>query len=114
MTAPGDRRPPPGPLHNRSAAAATPARQIALFKLSDADNAFVRSNGFQHDEAWQAWPSDAQLSIPTVEVRESAGEAGTFVYTTPHFRFRATVNLGTSLMKDLARVFELTYQPAHA
>jgi hypothetical protein len=83
---------------------------IPLFKLSDADNAYVKQNTFEYHVAWQAWPANAQVSIPTVEVRESPGDAGGFVYTTPHFRFRSNVNLGTSLMKDLAKVFELTYQ----
>ncbi|MEI6606976.1 MAG: hypothetical protein WCP35_16820, partial [Verrucomicrobiota bacterium] len=83
---------------------------IALFKLSDADNAFVKANNFKYYEAWQTWPAEAYLTIPTVEVKESPGEAGAYVYTTPHFRFLANVNLGATLMKDLARVFELTYQ----
>jgi len=83
---------------------------IPLFKLSDADNAFVKANSFKYYQAWQAWPTDAYMSIPAVEVKESPGDAGAFVYTTPHFRFRANVNLGSALMKDLARVFELTYQ----
>ena len=82
---------------------------IPLFKLSDADNAFVKANHFQYYEAWRAWPADAQMSISMVEVKESPRAAGTFVYTTRHFRFRSNVDLGTALMKDLARVFELTY-----
>lgn len=83
---------------------------IPLFKLSEADNTFVSANSFTYQEPWQAWPAESHLAIPTVEVKESPGERGFFVYTTAHFRFRSDVNLGTTLMKDLARVFELTYQ----
>lgn len=83
---------------------------VPLFKLSEADNKFVQANSFEYHEVWQAWPPDANLEIPAVEVKESPGDAGTFVYTTRHFRFRSDVNLGSTLMKDLARVFELTYQ----
>ena len=82
---------------------------VALARFSEADNAFIKQNPLEYRVAWQAWPKAAQARIINVDVTESAGEAGAFVYTTPHFRFQTDVNLGTTLMKELARAFELTY-----
>ena len=82
---------------------------IPLARLSPEDNTFTREHALAYHVAWQAWPPDADYAMQNVPVKEAPGEGGTFVYTTPHFRFRSDVNLGTPLMKDLARVFELTY-----
>jgi len=82
---------------------------IPLLKLTNADSAFVKENHFEYHVAWQGWPTDAQVAVPVVEVKESIAAADAFVYTTAHFRFRSNVHLGTALMQDLAKVFELTY-----
>jgi len=83
--------------------------KIALVKLAVADNEFVKSHLIEYHEVWRAWPLDARIGIASIDVRESRDAAGGFVYETFHFRFRTDVDLGTSLMKDLARVFELTH-----
>lgn len=91
---------------------------VPLAKFSPADNTFVKQNPLDYHApgpvhspwpAWSGWPSEVQFPMSFVDVRETPGEAGEFVYTTAHFRFRTDVNLGGTLMKDLAKVFELTY-----
>ena len=82
---------------------------VPLVKLSADDNAFIRKNSFVYHPVWQAWPPDTDYAMRNVPVKEEPGMANSFIYTTPHFRFRSDVNLGTPLMKDLAQVFELTY-----
>ncbi len=82
---------------------------VPLVKLSEADNAFVRKNSFVYHPVWRMWPPDTDYAMRNVPVKEEPGGANSFLYTTPHFRFRSDVNLGTPLMKDLAQVFELTY-----
>jgi hypothetical protein len=83
---------------------------VPLSGLSTADNAFVKANRLDYHERWQSWPADASQSMPALTVSEEAGAAGTYTYTTKNFRFRCDVNLGATLMKDLARTFELTLQ----
>ena len=83
---------------------------VPLASLSTADNAFVKANRLDYHEKWQAWPSDASQSMPGLTVGEEAAGAGGYVYTTKNFRFHCDVNLGATLMKDLARTFELTLQ----
>lgn len=83
--------------------------QVPLSRLSPGDNAFTRENPLVHYPAWNEWPPDADAALQNVPLEDRPGEGGTFVYTTPHFRFISNVNLGPALMKDLARVFELTH-----
>jgi len=82
---------------------------VPLAMFSAADNDFVRQNSFEYRTVWQAWPTEVQVPMSFVDVKEAPAEAGAFVYTTSHFRFKTNVNLGTTLMKDLAKVFEMTY-----
>ncbi len=85
---------------------------VPVSRLSAEDNAYLRANQFDYREAWQTWPAKSRQAMALVSVTEDKGDAsfpGAFVYKTPHFRFVSDVDLGTALMKDLARVFELTY-----
>lgn len=82
---------------------------VALAKFSAADNAYVKKNHLTYREEWRAWPAAVEMSTTSVQVREVREDGGNFAYTTEHFRFRTDVNLGTVLMKDIARVFELTH-----
>ena len=82
---------------------------VPLAKLSVNDNFFVGHNRIGYYPPWRGWPRDAGLSSAGLSVNEVHAESGSFIYTTQHFRFDCDVNLGTQLMKDLARVFELTY-----
>ena len=82
---------------------------IPILNLSTGDNSFIRTNGFDYFAPWQAWPLDAGITMNYAEIKEEPGDRGAFIYTTPHFRFHCDVNLGTSLMKDLGRIFELTF-----
>ena len=83
--------------------------RLPLEKLSRDDQAFVRNHDFPYHAPWQAWPAESEVGIVNVMVSEAPGKDGAVVYTTPHFRFRSTVNLGAALIKELARVFELTH-----
>ena len=80
-----------------------------LAKLTIEDNNFVRGNPMEYRAVWREWPSSVEIPIATVNVREAAGSDGNFIYTTRNFRFRTNVNLGVTLMQDLARIFELTH-----
>ncbi|MCW1923670.1 DUF1570 domain-containing protein [Luteolibacter arcticus] len=83
---------------------------VPLAGLSTADNVFVKANRLDYHEKWQTWPANASQAMPGLMVAEETGAAGTFIYTTNNFRFHCDVNLGATLMKDLARTFELTLQ----
>ncbi len=86
---------------------------VPTSRFSAEDNSYIRENLFDFREAWQAWPPKSRDTMALVPVNADKGDTkypGAYVYKTPHFRFIADVNLGTALMKDLARVFELTYQ----
>ena len=83
---------------------------LPLSKLSEADNKYIKGNRFEYHEAWRGWPGSVRISASSVSVSESEGDPGEYIYETPHFRFKSNVNLGNTLMKDLAMVFELTYQ----
>jgi len=85
---------------------------VPASRFSVEDNSFIRANRFDYREAWQAWPPSSMAAMPLVPVtgdKSDTTHPGAFIYKTPHFRFISEVNLGTTLMKDLARVFELTY-----
>lgn len=82
---------------------------VPLTKLSVTDNAYVRENLQPYLPPWSGWPSAAGALMTSITVTETKGQAGDFVYETPHFRFHVDGNLGAPLMKELARVFELTY-----
>ena len=85
---------------------------VPLLRFSKADSAFVKQNPLEYQEpwpTWSEWPAEVQIPLSFVDVRQAPGGAGTYVYTTAHFRFRSNVNLGSALMRDLAQVFELTY-----
>lgn len=82
--------------------------RVPVVSLSLDDNSFLRDHGFAYHEPWQAWPPDAGIAMKYANVKEETSGHGSYVYTTPHFRFHCDVNLGMALMNDLARVFELT------
>lgn len=82
---------------------------VPLVKLSVTDNAYVRENLRPYLPPWTGWPSEASSPIASIAVSETKSETGDFVYETSHFRFHVDGNLGAPLMKELARVFELTY-----
>lgn len=82
---------------------------VPLSKLSVTDNAYVRENPRAYLLPWSGWPGEASAPISSVAVSETKAESGDYVYETPHFRFHVDGNLGAPLMKELARVFELTY-----
>lgn len=82
---------------------------IPLAKLSEADRTFVRENPLAYRASWKAWPAEVETAAPSLNVTETPAGDGNFIYQTPHFRFTVDGNLGTPLMKDLAYVFELTY-----
>lgn len=86
--------------------------EIPAARLSASDQRFLKTNAFPYRAAWQAWDRRSRNALHMPEVKEDAdgAEAGTFAYTTDHFRFVSDVNLGKALMKDLATVFELTYR----
>lgn len=81
---------------------------IPIFKLSEADKAFVRDNPLVYLEVWKGWPVDLG-KLMNVTVTEKGMEKDKYVYETANFRFHVDGNLGATLMKDLAQVFELTY-----
>ncbi|OYV00318.1 MAG: hypothetical protein CFE26_24145 [Verrucomicrobiales bacterium VVV1] len=78
-------------------------------KLSAEDATFVQKNPLIYRETWKGWPS-VGIPMVNVDVTEKPSVEGKFIYTTPNFRFTTDANLGGTLMKDLARVFELTFQ----
>ncbi len=85
---------------------------VPAARFSAEDNAFVRANQFDYRAAWEPWPNASKRifqEVPVQEDKEDSKLRNAFVYKTPHFRFTSDVNLGTHLMKDLAMVFELTY-----
>jgi hypothetical protein len=82
---------------------------VPVIKLSNDDNEFLKDNPLAYRPAWQAWPPDAGKMIQYPEVESESSDSNGVVYVTPRFRFHCDVNLSPSLMKDIARVFELTH-----
>ena len=82
---------------------------VPLTKLSSADNSFVSHNFIGYYPPWRGWSRDAGTSLTGLTVEQVRANAGAAVYTTQHFQFDCDVNLGTQLMRNLAKVFELTY-----
>jgi hypothetical protein len=82
---------------------------VPAIKLSTQDNLFLKEHHRIYLLPWAAWPAQSSQSIRSVEVKEEIAEGTTAIYTTKHFRFKCDVNLGSTLMKSLATVFELTY-----
>ena len=82
---------------------------VPLSKLSAPDNSFVEHNLVGYYPPWHGWTRDAGMLPVGLTVDEVRSASGSFIYTTQHFRFDSDVNLGTQLMKDLAKVFEQAY-----
>jgi len=78
-----------------------------LDKISPEDVKYVSAHPLEYRLSWQAWPS--QLPLAGVNVKREPKEGDMFVYTTQKFRFLTKANLGEPLMKDLAQIFEQTY-----
>lgn len=83
---------------------------LPSIKLSPQDLAYLQEHQIPYMTAWKGWPREASASLSQVAVKEEGADSGKFYYTTANFRFECDVNLGGFLMKDLARVFELTHQ----
>lgn len=83
---------------------------LPAIKLSPEDLAYLQEHQIPYMTAWKGWPKEAGASLSQVAVKEEGTDSGKFYYTTENFRFECDVNLGGFLMKDLARVFELTHQ----
>lgn len=82
---------------------------VPLARLSPSDNAFVAKNKLPYLARWNGWPAEAGMMLKYPDVTEEKKNKDSTVYTTPKFRFHCDVNLGATLMNDLARIFELTY-----
>jgi hypothetical protein len=82
---------------------------VPAIKLSTQDNLFLKEHHRIYLLPWTSWSSRSRQAMRTVDVREEVTEGTGAHYTTRHFRFYCDVNLGSTLMKDLATVFELTY-----
>lgn len=78
-----------------------------LSSLSSEDGAFVKAHPMTYRANWQAWP--ASIPMISISVRGEPVPGGKVVYTTRKFRFSSDVDIGADLMKDLGRVFEMTY-----
>lgn len=83
--------------------------ELPLSRLSREDVAIA--------EAWWGalprpleWPEMVEVETRTLEAAElpEAGRPGWWVYQTRHFEFHSQAKLATSLVKDIARVFEAT------
>ena len=79
-----------------------------ISKLSETDQAFLRNHSLSYHANWTGWPR--LIPFINVEVSEVPAKDGNFIYTTRKFRFTTDANLGNALMKDLAKVFEATYE----
>jgi DNA-dependent RNA polymerase auxiliary subunit epsilon len=82
---------------------------VPAIKLSTPDNAFLKENHKIYMPPWATWSEASRMPIRAINVSEELIKEGGAYYTTEHFRFHCDVNLGPTLMKDIATVFELTY-----
>jgi len=78
-----------------------------LDKLSPVDIKFVSDHPLEYRLSWQAWT--AQLPLRMVEVHREPKQDNLFVYSTQKFRFCTNANFSDNLMKDVAQIFEQTY-----
>jgi hypothetical protein len=83
---------------------------VPAVKLSNSDNSFLNQHYKFYLPPWQGWSSESRKPLPSIQVQEQVLNEHSINYTTPHFQFHCDVNLGNKLMKDIATIFELTYQ----
>lgn len=84
--------------------------KVPLASLSDADRIFVLETGWKMPRPWNKWPTDIKLGLGDVDVALVSSAPGKFVYNTRHFEFVAGEALGQTPSKDIARMFEATYE----
>ncbi len=84
--------------------------KVPLVSLSDADRIFALETGWKMPRPWSKWPTDIRLGLGDVEVDLVSSAPGKYVYNTRHFEFIAGEALGQTPSKDIARMFEATYQ----
>lgn len=83
--------------------------KIPLSRLSEADRDFVARQGWPLPKPWVKWPNDIKIGIGQIEV-QSAVIDGRFIYRTHHFEIISEAELGQMVVRDVARIFEGTYQ----
>jgi hypothetical protein len=83
---------------------------VPLAGLSEADRAFVAETGWKLPRPWSKWPSDIKVEPGAAEVSLVSSGNGKHVYHTRHFEFVSGAALGQAPLKDIARIFESTYE----
>lgn len=84
--------------------------KVALATLSDADRIFVLETGWKLPRPWTKWPNDIKMGLGEVQVDLVSSEPRKYVYHTRHFEFVSGAVLGQVPSKDIARMFEATYE----
>jgi hypothetical protein len=83
--------------------------KIPLTRLSAADRDFVAKQGWPLPKPWIKWPSDIKIGIGDIQVQGEIVD-GRSIYRTKHFEIISEAELGQLVIKDVARIFEGTYQ----
>lgn len=84
--------------------------KVPLASLADADRIFALETGWKLPRPWTKWPSDIKMGLGDVQVDLVSTAAGKHVYHTRHFEFVAGQPLGQVPAKDIARMFEASYE----
>lgn len=80
--------------------------------LSDEDATYARKAGAEMLPPWGGWPDELRMSLSDVKISvdKERSKDGLTYYLTPHFELKSEVELGSQVMLDVGRIFELTYR----
>jgi hypothetical protein len=85
---------------------------VRFDKLSPEDVEYAKEAGMLMLPEWGGWPDELRMNLDDVEISidESRSKDGVTFYLTEHFELKSEVELGSRVMLDVGRIFELTYR----
>jgi hypothetical protein len=86
--------------------------EIPFDRLVPADAEYARKAGAAILPKWGGWPDELRMNLDDVKIKvdEARSKDGLTYYITEHFELRSEVELGSRVMLDVGRIFELTYR----
>lgn len=86
--------------------------EIPYKVLIEADVNYARQQGVNMRPEWPGWPHELRMNLNDVKISVDQSRSGSArnYYITDHFEIKSQVELGSRLMLDVGRIFELTYQ----
>ena len=83
--------------------------QIPLSRLSVEDQAFIKENSWPLPPAWKGWPSDLQVTLAKIRIKDVGKLESWYTYHSEHFEVAAEAELGNTCVKEICRLLEGVY-----